>query len=198
VFLSPATCHIADRRVGFSKAGIINQTETGYSQLNFREDVMSTKPISTRIIAILTISAFVAGCAGSATHKVVTTNKANDESLSCQQIDGEIVSVQLIIDDVNRDKDDVSGVDVIDGILWFPFNLIAKHSNYKDALAAADNRIERLSGLKREKNCEVASAENANDITQKLRELNAIYKEGGLSEDEYKIAKQRILGGQAQ
>ncbi len=43
---------------------------------------------------------------------------------------------------------------MIDGILWFPFNLIAKNSNYKNALEAANGRILRLTELEKERSCQ--------------------------------------------
>ena len=61
------------------------------------------------------------GCAGSATHDVVTAYQANDGSLSCSQIKSEMMKAQFVIDGVNRDKEDWTGADVIDGLLLFPF-----------------------------------------------------------------------------
>ncbi|MBI2994060.1 MAG: hypothetical protein HYY48_07795 [Gammaproteobacteria bacterium] len=97
--------------------------------------------------------ATLCGCAGSATHKVLTSYEENDVNLSCAEIDAEIAKAQDVIDAVNQDKEDISGKDVIDGLLWFPFNLIAKSSNYNTALKAADGRVERLTALKQEKDC---------------------------------------------
>lgn len=95
------------------------------------------------------------GCAGSASHKVLTSYEQNDVNLGCEEIDTEIFKAQDVIDAVNQDKEDISGKDVIDGLLWFPFNLIAKSSNYNRALEAADARIERLTQLKNDKDCGV-------------------------------------------
>ena len=93
------------------------------------------------------------GCAGSANHKIVTAYEAKDVELSCSDIDSEINKAQEVIDEVNKDKSDVSGADVVDAVLWFPFNLIAKSANYNKALEAADKRIARLSELRKEKGC---------------------------------------------
>ena len=105
------------------------------------------------LIASVVCGLLFVGCAGSASHKVVTANQADDPSLTCHEIDNEIRKAQSIIDEVNKDKEDLSGKDVVDGILWFPFNLIAKHENYSSALEAADRRIEKLNGIKKEKQC---------------------------------------------
>lgn len=140
---------------------------------------------------------FLFGCAGSATHKVVSAHDANDDALSCKQIDAEMVRAQVIIDGVNADKADLNGADWVDGILWFPFNLIAKNSNYKDALEAADKRIERLSGLKKEKNCQATSTEVAQysaSLATEMDKLNALYKDDSISAQEYQLAKAKLLG----
>lgn len=111
-----------------------------------------------------------------------------------------MVRVQAIIDGVAKDKDDVSGADVMDGILWFPFNLIAKNENYKNAMEAADARIATMKELKEDKQCneapqQIASEDNA---SSKLIALNDLYKQGVLTEEEYMTTKQRILDGMAQ
>jgi hypothetical protein len=148
-------------------------------------------------VAYLMVLTFIAGCAGSAQHKVVSSNQAGDGSLTCEQISGEIVKTQVIIDDVNKDKDDISGADVVDGILWFPFNLIAKNNNYKDALEAAGNRIKALKDLRKEKNCSVASASasasKAEGLAAELQKLGAMREKGLLTNEEYMEAKKKLL-----
>ena len=101
-----------------------------------------------KIFTYISILLLIYGCAGSASHKVVSANQSGDTDLNCKQLDAEIVRAQVIIDGVNQDKNDVSGADWVDGLLWFPFNLIAKSQNYKNATQAADRRIERLENLK--------------------------------------------------
>ena len=60
-------------------------------------------------------------CAGSATHDVVSAYQSKDRSLTCLEIDKEIVRAQVIIDGVNEDKSGISGADIMDGLLYFPF-----------------------------------------------------------------------------
>lgn len=91
---------------------------------------------------------FISGCAGSATHDVVSSYQATDESLTCREIQTEMTKAQMVIDGVNKDKEDWTAADITDGILWFPFNLIAKDSNYSEALEAGDKRIARLTALR--------------------------------------------------
>ena len=149
-----------------------------------------------KIFSLLSVLLFVVACAGSAEHQVVSAHRSGDSNLDCRGIDGEIVRAQVIIDGVNQDKSGMSGADWIDGILWFPFNLIAKSNNYKNATQAADRRIERLETLKKEKSCSDSSAENKTKsagIVAELNQLSEMYKAGDLTKSEYKKAKQEIL-----
>ncbi|MES9898230.1 MAG: SHOCT domain-containing protein [Sedimenticola sp.] len=150
------------------------------------------------IIAAFSV-AILSGCAGSANHKVLSAHEAEDTTLTCDKIDNEIIKAQVVIDGVNKDKDDLSGADVVDGILWFPFNLIAKSQNYDSAINAADRRIDNLQKLQNGNGCVVASKEthkaNALKLSGELDKLNQLYKEGALTDDEYKTAKKKVLDG---
>ena len=130
------------------------------------------------IIISLILTIVLVGCAGSAQHKVVSAYNAGDENLSCQDIQGEIIRAQVVIDEVNSDKSGISGADVVDGLLYFPFNLIAKSQNYKNALQAADKRIERLVVLQREKDCQTSVTEieeKKSQISSELKQLKEMY-----------------------
>jgi DNA-binding HxlR family transcriptional regulator len=85
----------------------------------------------------------------------------------------------------------------MDGILWFPFNLIAKESNYDNALNAANQRILAMRQLKTEKKCsdQLPAVQQVaqQDLTKRIRELNQLYKDGILTEDEYKTQKEKVL-----
>mgnify|MGYP001242459439 CR=1 FL=1 len=149
-------------------------------------------------IGIYSTCLLLINCAGSAQHEVVSAHKAGDTDLTCKQLDNEIVRAQVIIDGVEKDKSGVSGADILDGLLWFPFNLIAKSQNYKNSLNAADRRIERVEQLKVDKGCAAeteAIQAKTEDLTQKLLDLNQLYKDGGLTKKEYTKAKKKLLGG---
>ena len=151
-----------------------------------------------RKIGIYLTCLLLINCAGSATHDVVSAHKAGDTDLTCKELDQEIVRAQVIIDGVEKDKSGMSGADILDGLLWFPFNLIAKSQNYKNSLNSADRRIERVEQLKVDKGCESRSEEikaKTEDLTQKLLDLNQLYKDGGLTKSEYTKAKRKLLGG---
>ena len=144
------------------------------------------------------VSFLLIGCAGSASHDVVSAYQAGDTNLSCGEIDQEIVRAQVVIEEVNEDKSGLSGPDVIDGLLYFPFNLAAKSQNYKNSLSAADKRIERLENLKDEKGCKDTSQEMAktkSSLSQELKELTKMYKSGDLSKIEFEKAKNKLLLG---
>ena len=151
-----------------------------------------------RKIGIYLTCLLLINCAGSAQHDVVSAHKSGDTDLTCKQLDQEIVRAQVIIDGVEKDKSGMSGADILDGLLWFPFNLIAKSQNYKNSLNSADRRIERVEQLKVDKGCESRSEEikaKTEDLTQKLLDLNQLYKDGGLTKSEYTKAKRKLLGG---
>ena len=138
------------------------------------------------------------GCAGSATHDVVSAYQSKDSTLTCSEIDREIVLAQVIIDGINEDKSGISGADIMDGLLYFPFNMIAKSQNYKNSLSAADKRIERLENLKIDKDCKDTSKEIVKiktSLSQELKELTKMYKTGDLSKLEFEKAKNKLLLG---
>lgn len=139
------------------------------------------------------------GCAGSADHAILTSYQATDTTLNCAGLQTELVKAQMVIDGVNKDQEDISGADVMDGILWFPFNLIAKSDNYEKALSAAGERVERLEKLKKEKGCKaVDEAETKSAVSkmaEELKALNQLRKDGALTEDEYSEAKRKVLNG---
>lgn len=153
--------------------------------------------LMNKIISTILSSLFLIGCAGSASHKVVKTDPVQDQNLSCDQADAEIARSQAVINGVNEDKSDVSGSDVMDGLLWFPFNLIAKSSNYNNALTAANQRIISLKTLKQEKGCPtdvVAEKAAIDDLEAKMQQLDSMYANKLLTDEEYKQAKLKLLG----
>ncbi len=152
--------------------------------------------IMKNFISLFIIGIIVTSCAGSAQHEVVSANRAGDARLNCKELDAEIVRAQVIIDGVNQDKSGISGADWVDGILWFPFNLIAKSQNYKNATQAADRRIETLQNYKAKKNCDSNTKKikaKSASIVQELNDLNAMYKAGDITKSEFEAAKRNLL-----
>lgn len=105
------------------------------------------------VLSTCLVGAITCGCANSASHEVVRATGSNDDLLGCAEIDNEIRRVNSIADGVQQDKKDMTGADVVDGLLWFPFNVIAKQANYASASKAAQARIDTLTVLKNRKGC---------------------------------------------
>ena len=151
-----------------------------------------------RISALALMAAYILGCANSASHKVVKTEQVGDEELSCSQLRTEKRKVEVIIRGVEQDKADMTGADVVDGLLWFPFNVIAKQSNYSSATKAAEDRIEYLNSLEIERGCNaegpnVASMAADAKASGQLQQLNALYRSGVLTQGEFIEKRTKIL-----
>jgi hypothetical protein len=147
------------------------------------------------LLILLSIILF-SGCAGSATHEVMTSNTASDNEFTCKKLKQEIILAQAIIDGVIKDKEDISGADVIDGVLYFPFNLVAKHENYNAALEAADRRIATCRELERKKGCEENIAltnEISSDLVNRMSALKDLHKRGLIDDKEYERSKAELL-----
>lgn len=145
---------------------------------------------------------FLYGCANSASHQVMKKENAGDEYLTCQEIDREKRKARIVIRGVEQDKEDMTGDDVVDGLLWFPFNVIAKQSNYSSATKAAEGRIDHLTLLEVQLGCREGLAESRNaanvqtadlEVTNQLQQLNGLYRSGVLTKEEYIIKKKDIL-----
>lgn len=108
-------------------------------------------------VMLMCLPVFLSACAGSAIHEVINAHEDRDNALSCKQLETEVARANTIIAEVKEDKEDISAADWIDGILWFPFNLIAKDINYKASLSAADKRIEWLATLEKPMQCQGAN-----------------------------------------
>lgn len=149
----------------------------------------------TRMLCAICLSTTLTACANSASHKVVSTEKSTDAYLSCSDIRVEKRKTQAIIDGVDRDKEDMTGADFVDGLLWFPFNVIAKQSNYSSATNAAESRISHLTAMEAERGCSVAGNNSVSDtkVSQQLKSLNQLYKEGLLTESEFFEKREAVL-----
>lgn len=148
------------------------------------------------VLSVPVFAAFVmlGGCAGSANHEVVAAYNASDELMNCQQLTAEQVRVQAIVNAVNQDKNDVTGKDMLDGLMWFPFNLIAKDSNYKSSLNAANARLTRIDSLRKDKSCsEEQLAEASKGLEAKLEELKSLRDKDLITEEEYNQSRKDAL-----
>ncbi|MCK4620666.1 MAG: SHOCT domain-containing protein [Desulfuromonadales bacterium] len=171
------------------------------------------------LVLLFALLLLVSGCANSANHRVVPVSMAGDETLDCEGIGHEKLRLNTIIDGVEQDKKDVTGADFVDGMLYFPFNIIAKQSNYSNAIKAAEERKEYLTQLSHLKNCgkkehqsiaqteqpaqPVAQTEQPaqpnhslnelNNISQKMKTLKNLHDSELITDQEYQQKKQEIL-----
>lgn len=152
-----------------------------------------------RYFTVAFLTAVLYGCANSASHKVVKTEKIGDTALSCSELRTEKRKAQIIINGIEQDKADMTGADLVDGLLWFPFNVIAKQANYSSATDAAEDRISYLTSLEIEQGCKsgAGSRDKEDDLdraaTRQLRQINELYKERVLTRDEYLQKRANIL-----
>ena len=70
-----------------------------------------------------------------------------------------------------------------------------QNQNYKNATQAADRRIGVLQSYKSKKNCDSNTTEikaKSASIVQELNDLNAMYKAGDITKDEFEAAKRSL------
>lgn len=119
------------------------------------------------ILATIAITLLLSACANSASHEVVKVTSPSDAYLDCKDIRVAKANMNQIIDGVEQDKKDMTGADVVDGILWFPFNVIAKQANYTNSKKAATARLEHLTVLEHENGCKVKPKSKAASAPKK-------------------------------
>jgi hypothetical protein len=101
-----------------------------------------------RIALALFITGLIIGCS---TPKVIETTKLSDRDLSCESLKDEYREAEK----AKKDAEDVKGVNGTNtaAAIFFPVGIIATYSNANEAIAAADNRMMRLTELMDKKNC---------------------------------------------
>ena len=91
---------------------------------------------------------FLSACS---TPKVISERQAGDTALSCSQLTAEIKVAEDFKDDA-RDKKGMTGTNVAAGLLFWPA-LLVTYNNVGEAVDAAEDRIDNLLDLGREKGC---------------------------------------------
>ena len=134
------------------------------------------------------------GCADKS-HTVINTYNPGDNNLTCAEIQNEVIKAELIIDAVKKDKESISGAEVLDAVMWGFIPAITKGQNHKKAVEAANARIERLEILKEKMQCASSNANNnkKNQIEKRLKQLQSMYDAGDLSKEEYEIAVDKLF-----
>tara|TARA_B110000444_G_C18273606_1_gene337532 strand:- start:139 stop:456 length:318 start_codon:yes stop_codon:yes gene_type:complete len=102
-----------------------------------------------KIVLLSFLVIFLNSCA---TPHVVSVIGANDSSLSCSQLDGEIAIASNYKRDAKAEKSYGTATNVGALLFWLP-GMVATQMNANDAIRAADERINHLTRLKSKKSC---------------------------------------------
>jgi hypothetical protein len=131
---------------------------------------------------------------------VVEISMPDDNKLNCEQLREEIADTNKIKRDAEYAKTNTGG-NTTRVLLFWPAWAKSLH-NADKAIIAADNRNYHLIKLMKKKNCpgvDVINAEiinsesSSNSIAAQLKTLKEMYKEGDLTKEEYKKAKEKLL-----
>jgi hypothetical protein len=131
---------------------------------------------------------------------VVNVVMPGDENLDCKQLEAAVAEAQNFKRKAEFVKEG-TGANTTRVLLFWPAWAKTLH-NADIAIVAADDRNYHLLKIMRKKNCKGIDSINAeitgassskNNISKELNELNALYKSGALTEDEFKKAKKKVL-----
>ena len=131
---------------------------------------------------------------------VVNVTMPEDEKLNCEQLENAVAEAQKLKRDAEYAKD-ATGGNVTRMLLFWPAWAQTLH-NADVAIMAADDRSYHLVKIMKEKKCKninIVSAEMekttsaSENIADQLKTLKELYDSGGLTKEEYKKAKEKIL-----
>jgi len=151
----------------------------------------------TRILFLGMILVLLNSCAKPT---VVNVVMPGDEDLNCKQLEEAVAEAQNFKRKAEFTKEGTGG-NTARVILFWPAWAKTLH-NADIAIVAADDRNYHLLKIMRKKNCKGIDSINAetstnssskNNISKELNDLNALYKSGALTEDEFKEAKKKVL-----
>jgi hypothetical protein len=155
------------------------------------------KHISNKVIFLLFIVSFLLSCAKPT---VVEVSLPEDKNLNCNQLEDAIAEAQHLKRKAERAKDGTGG-NVSRMMLFWPAWAKTLH-NADVAIEAADDRIFHLINIMKKKNCKGVDNINSElketknnqvNITEQLRDLKDMFDSGVLTEEEYEMAKQKVL-----
>ena len=131
---------------------------------------------------------------------VVNVVLPGDDELNCEQLENAVAESQKIKREAEYAKEGTGG-NVTRLLLFWPAWAQTLH-NADVAIMAADDRSYHLVKIMKEKKCKninVISAEitktssDSENIADQLKTLKELYDSGGLTKEEYKKAKEKIL-----
>ena len=143
-------------------------------------------------VSILIISLFLLGCASP---QVIEERQVGDQTLSCAQIREQIAEADRF-EEAARDDKGVTGTNAA-ALLFFWPALFFTYDNIGDAMDAAAARKRHLHAIYINKNCDTILAGNSTEgkkLSEKINELNDLYKQGIITEEEFNAAKRKELG----
>lgn len=146
-----------------------------------------------------------------ATPHVVQSVKPGDNGLGCAQLQNEYVDAERFRSEADKEKS-VTGGNVVRALFFWPA-ILGTAANANEAIAAADSRKVHIANQMNQKNCSIpgmlqtvdakaSDPTQANTLTgsppnenmyQKLRDLQALRKDGVITEEEFLKKKLQLL-----
>ena len=153
-----------------------------------------------KFLVILVVSISIILLNSCAKPTVVNVAMPEDEKLNCKQLENAVAKAQKLKRDAEYAKDTTGG-NVTRMLLFWPAWAQTLH-NADVAIMAANDRSYHLVKIMKEKKCkninvisaEIAKTTSASEnIADQLKTLKELYDSGGLTKEEYKKAKEKIL-----
>ena len=154
------------------------------------------KKFKIKLFLIL-FSTLIVACAKPA---VVEVTLPEDKNLNCNQLEDSVAEAQHIKRKAERAKEGTGG-NISRMMLFWPAWAKTLH-NADIAIEAADDRTFHLINIMKKKNCkgvdninsEIKKIENNQvNLAEQLRDLKDMFDSGVLTEEEYEMAKQKVL-----
>jgi len=146
---------------------------------------------------LIFFSMLIVACAKPA---VVAVTLPEDQNLNCNQLEDAVAEAQHIKRKAERAKEGTGG-NISRMMLFWPAWAKTLH-NADVAIEAADDRTFHLINIMKKKNCkgadninsEIKKIENNQvNLAEQLRDLKDMFDSGVLTEEEYEMAKQKVL-----
>ena len=131
---------------------------------------------------------------------VINVTLPDDQDLNCGELKKHWLETRRFKKEAERVRDPASGANMTRTILFWPALAKTLH-NAEVAIKAADDRAFHLINIMRDKNCEEAEEFYAElikktspfYISAEIKRLNKLYKSGVLTEEEFEMAKKKVL-----
>ena len=134
---------------------------------------------------------------------VVNVTLPNDKSLSCKKLEYAVDDAQKFRNNAIKATGNTAG-NQIRAVFFWPA-LMATYINAHDAIVAATERSIHLVNIMHKKDCKnleklintfqaTFRVQTLKDLSEAYKNLNELYKSGGLTKREYNDHKHKILG----